>query len=222
MMPSRGDHRARQATHAAEHADGEHAADVLAPDRRFDRLDDDEEGSGERGRGDRDAEGDALDADRVGGEQPQRQLILGHRLDGATDEAVRQIELEAGDHQQGEHTGYQHAQGKIDDADSPARPDIRCLHIPVVDAKHQNQADFGDEQQAEKEGKAAQGLLSASLERKVVDLIDRHAQQVERRQRQTGDDDRVGARRDIQKIGDVGAEDDEGRVGDIDHVEHAK
>ena len=69
--PSRigADHGAGQAAQAAEHADREHAPDVFASDRGLDRLDDDQERTGQRRRGDRDAERDALDADRVGGHQ---------------------------------------------------------------------------------------------------------------------------------------------------------
>ncbi len=39
----RGDDGSGQAAHAAENADGEHAADIFAPDRRLDRLDDDQQ-----------------------------------------------------------------------------------------------------------------------------------------------------------------------------------
>src|SRR4051812_42887495 len=37
----RGDHHAGEAAEPAQHADGEHAADIFAADRRLDRLDDD-------------------------------------------------------------------------------------------------------------------------------------------------------------------------------------
>ena len=74
------DQGAGQASQAAEHADREHAADVLAPDRGLDRLDDDQQRAGERRGGDRDAERDALDADRIGRHQRSAQLILRHRM----------------------------------------------------------------------------------------------------------------------------------------------
>ena len=41
------DQRAGQAAEAAEHADREHAADIFAPDRRLDRLDDDQQRAGD-------------------------------------------------------------------------------------------------------------------------------------------------------------------------------
>src|SRR5919205_14561 len=55
----RAHERAREAPEAPEDADGEDAPDVVAPDRGLHRLDDDQERPGDRGRGDRDAEGDA-------------------------------------------------------------------------------------------------------------------------------------------------------------------
>ena len=61
-------------------------------------------------------------------------------------------------------------------------PDVGGLDVAVVDAEHQDQPDLGDEQQAEEEREAAQRLLAALLERLVIDLIDRGAERVERRQ----------------------------------------
>ena len=43
---------------------------------------------------DRNAEGDALDADRVDRHQPERELVLRHRHDGAADEAAGKHELQ--------------------------------------------------------------------------------------------------------------------------------
>ena len=180
----RRDQGAGQAAHAAEHADGEHAADILAPHRRLDRLDDDEASARQRRSADGNAEGDALDADRVDRQQSQRQLVLRHGHDGAAHEGSRQVELQGDDEQHGDHARHQHAQREIGKADAPGRPDIRRLHVAVVDAEHQDQRHLGDEQQAEEEGETAQRLLPAPLEGDVVDLIDRRTQQIERRQRE--------------------------------------
>jgi hypothetical protein len=106
-----GDHGSRQAAHAAEHADREYAADIFAADRRLDRLDDDEKRAGERGGRDRDAEGDALDADRVDRHQLQRELVLRHRHDRAADEGARQHQLQHRDQQQRHQARHQKRSG---------------------------------------------------------------------------------------------------------------
>ena len=54
-----------------------------------------------------------------------------------------------------------------------AGADIGGFDVAVVDAEHQDQRHFGDEQQAEEERQAAQRFLAALFERQVVDLIDR-------------------------------------------------
>ena len=54
-------------------------------------------------------------------------------------------------------------------------------------------------------------MLAAPLERDVVDLIDRDAQHVERRQQDDAGQDRVEPEHAVDDIGGVGAEDDEGR-----------
>ena len=102
------------------------------------------------------------------------------------------------------------------------RSDIAGLDIAVVDAENQDERDFGDEQQSEKESEAAQRFLPAFFKRHVVDLIDGVAEQVEDRQHDDAGHDRIDAELDIDEVGDVGAEDDESRVRDIDDVEHAE
>ena len=101
-------------------------------------------------------------------------------------------------------------------------PDVGGVHVAVVHAEHQDQHHLGDEQEAEEEGEPAQRLLAALLERQVEHLIDRLSQQIERRQHQDGREDRVEAERGVDDVGDVGADNDEGRVRDVDHVEHAE
>ncbi len=108
--------------------------------------------------------------------QPQRQLVLRHRHDGAADEGARQEELQRGEHHERDDARHQHAQRKIDEAEAPARPDIGRLDVAVVDAEHEDQHHLGDEQQAEEEGEPAQRFLAALLERLVVDLIDAGAE----------------------------------------------
>ncbi len=103
-----------------------------------------------------------------------------------------------------------------------AGPDIGCLDQAVVDAEHQHQRDLGDEQQAEEECEAAQCFIAASFEGDVVDLVDRGAEQIERRQREHGGQDRIHPQRRVGQVGDVGTEDDEGGMGNVDDVEHAE
>src|SRR5262249_23870921 len=71
-----GDERPRKAPHAAQHADREDAADIVAAHGGLHRLDDDEERAGDGGGGDGEREGDALDADGIGGKQAERQRVL--------------------------------------------------------------------------------------------------------------------------------------------------
>ena len=81
-------------------------------------------------------------------------------------------------HQQRHQARHQHAQRQVDEPEAERDVDIRCLHITIVDAEDEDQHDLGDEQQAEEERQAAQGLLAALLQRQVVDLIDRPAEPV--------------------------------------------
>ena len=138
-------------------------------------------------------EGDALDADRIDGHEPQRQLILRHRHDGAADEGAGQEQLQRSDQQQRHQAGHQHAQRQVDEAEMQRRPDIGRLDVAVVDAEDEDQHHFGDEQQAEEEREAAQRFLPALLERRVVDLIDAAAERIERRHHDQAGQDRVDA-----------------------------
>src|SRR5205807_5643060 len=154
--------------------------------------------------------------------QTQRQLILRDRHDGAADEGAREIELQAQHHQQRDEARDQHAQRQVDEGEAQRRPDVDRLDVAVIDAEHQDETDLGDEQQAEEERQPAQRFLAAPLERGVIDLIDRAAQHVERRQHDQADEDRVDAEIGVDDVGDVRAQDDERRVRDIDDVENAE
>src|SRR5580658_5052628 len=76
---------------------------------------------------------DAVDADRVHRHQPQRQLILRHRHDGAADESARQNRLQHGDEKERNHERHQDAQRDVENAEVPRRPDIGRLDVAVVD-----------------------------------------------------------------------------------------
>ena len=88
-------------------------------------------------------------------------------------------------HRHRDQERHQQPQRQVEQAEMQAGPDIGRLHRPVVDAEDQHQRDLGDEQQAEEERQAAQRLVVAPLEGDVVDLIDRHAEQVEGRQQRS-------------------------------------
>ena len=117
----------RQAVHAAEHADGEHAADVLAADGGLDRLDDDEEAPAS------DAVAmempKAMRLMRIGSTASSRsaELVLGDGHDGAADEGVREIELQADDKQNRDDAGHQHPEREIEEAEAPGRTDVDGL-----------------------------------------------------------------------------------------------
>ena len=211
-----------QAAESAEHADREHAADIFAADRGLDRLDDDQQRAGDRRGRDRDRERDALDLDRIGGHQLQRQLILRHRHDRAAKEGLGQEELQRADHKERNDAGHEHAQRNGEIAKAQGAIDVVRLHVTVIDAEHENEQHLGDEEQAEEESEAAQRFLSALLERHVIDLIDGGAERVEGRQHQDRGQDRIDAEALVHDIGDVGAEDDEGRMRDVDDVENAE
>src|SRR5712691_9586275 len=75
-------------SHAAQHAHGEREADVLASDRRLDRLDDDQERArNARGR-DREPEGELFHPDRIHAHQAQGELILRDREHRPPEESV--------------------------------------------------------------------------------------------------------------------------------------
>ena len=160
---------------------------------------------------------------RIGGaHQAQRKLVLRHRRDGAADERVRQEQLKRGEQRERSDARHQHAQREIHQAEMQARPDIRRLDVAIIDAEYEDQPHFGDEQQPEKEREAAQRFLAVPLEQLVIDLIDAGAQQIEHRQHDDADQDRIDPKIDIDDVGDVGAEDDEGGMGDVDDVEDAE
>src|SRR5262252_5747240 len=104
----------------------------------------------------------------------------------------------------------------------PGRPDVRRLYVAVVDAEIKNEHHFGDEQQAEEESEPAQRFLAAFLERHVVDLIDAGAKHIEGRYRQDADQDRIKPKADIDYVGNVGAENDESRMRNVDDVQDAE
>src|SRR5258705_2388502 len=81
----RCDQRAGNAAESAEHANGEDASDIFAPDRRLDRLNDDEQRARDRGGRDRNGESDALDPRRRRSHQLHPKLVLRHRHDGPAD-----------------------------------------------------------------------------------------------------------------------------------------
>src|SRR5262249_18365572 len=60
------------------------------------------------------------------------------------------------------------------------------------------------------------------LEDDVVDLIDGSTQRIEHRQKDDRRQDRIGAVTLVQDVDEIGAENDEGGMRDIDDVEHAK
>ena len=112
--------------------------------------------------------------------------------------------------------------GMAEVAEAQGAVDIVRLHVTVIDAEHENEQHLGDEEQAEEEGEAAQRFLSALFERDVIDLIDGGAERIEGRQHQDRGQDRIDAEPLVHDIGDVGAEDDESRMRDIDDVENAE
>ena len=135
---------------------------------------------------------------------------------------MRHEQLQPADHHQRDQAGHQQPQRQIDDAEMQAWPDIGRLDQPIVHAEHQHERDLGDEQQAEEEREAAQRFVAAPLEGDVVHLIDRRAEQIERRQRDHRRQDRIDAERRVGDVGDVGAQNDEGGMGDVDDVQHAE
>ena len=161
-----------KARHATEHADREDPADIVAADRRLDRLDDDQQRSGDRGGRDRDAKGDPFDPARIGRHQLQRQPVLRYRQDGAADECAPEKELQDREHQKRHEERDQHAQRQFDKAEMQAGADIGRLDKAVVDAEDQDQADLADKQQAEEEGETLNRFFAALLEGIVIDLVD--------------------------------------------------
>src|SRR6516164_7681880 len=216
-----GEH-AGEARHAAEHADRKDPPDVIAADRRLDRLDDDQQSAGHGGRRDRDAKGDALDTGGVRGHQLQGQPILRDRQDRPADKGAPEKELQHREHQQRDKTRDQHAQWQVDHAEMQGRTDIGRFDKAVVDAKDQDQGHFAYKQQAKEESEALNRLLAALLEGVEIDLVHRHADQKKYRRHDDADQDRIDAEIRIDQIGDKRPEHDKGRVGDVNDVEHAE
>jgi hypothetical protein len=92
----------------------------------------------------------------------------------------------------------------------------------VIDAEYHDQNDFGDEQQAEEKGQAAQCLGTGSLEKLVIGRVDQPSESEEDR----GDDNtrqyRIDAEGRIQNKRAKSRGDNKGRVGDVDRIEQAE
>ena len=102
------------------------------------------------------------------------------------------------------------------------RADIGRFHVAVIDAEIEHQCHFGDEQKAEEERQPAQRFLPALFERHVVDLVDAGAERVKGRQHDDAGEDRIEAEIVVHHVGGVRAENDEGRMRDVDDVEDAE
>src|SRR6266545_1156157 len=212
--------RPENRAHAAQHAHGEHQADEFAPDRRLHRLDHDEKGAGDAGGGDREGESELLDADGIHAHQAQRELVLGDREHGASEESVREKELDADDHDHGHEEGHDQAHREIDRAEPPGDVAVAAAHHPVVHAEDQDERDLGDEEYAEEERETAQRFLSAAFETDVIDPVQNHPQKKEQRGHRHRNDDRVKSEAVVDDVRDIRAQDDESRVRDVDDVEH--
>lgn len=77
------------------------------------------------------------------------QLVLRDRLDGAAQEAARQEYLQADHHRRRDQEGNQQAQGQVEQTQTKAGPDIPGFHQPIIHAEQQDQANLGNEEQAE-------------------------------------------------------------------------
>jgi len=100
--------------------------------------------------------------------------------------------------------------------------DIGGRDIAIVDPEAEDEHDLGDEQQSEEEGEAPQRFLPMAFEGRVIESIDERAQKVERRQHDDASQNRIEADPRIEQIGEIGSEDDEGGMRDIDDVEDAE
>src|SRR5262249_39325305 len=125
-------------------------------------------------------------------------------------------------HEEREHAGDQHAHRYRKSAETIRVIDVARVHITVVDSESQNQDHLGDEEQAKEERKPAQSLLVPLLKREVVDVIGGSAQRIECGQCHDGNDDGIDAVFGIENVGDIGADDDEARMGDVDDVQDAE
>ena len=102
------------------------------------------------------------------------------------------------------------------------RPDIRRLDKAVIDTKDEDQRHFSDEEKTEEESQTLDRFLASALERIIIDLVHSHADEKERRYHDDADQDRIDAEIGIDEISDKRPEHYEGRVRDIDDVEHAE
>src|SRR5207237_925479 len=121
-----------------------------------------------------------------------------------------------------EHAGNEQTERQIHDADMQGYANVGSLDVTKIDAEHQDQADLGDEKNAEEEGETAQRISATPFERQVIDLIDERAECIESRQHDNADDDRVDAQPLIDDVSNVGAENDEGGMRDVDDIEDAE
>ena len=112
--------------------------------------------------------------------------------------------------------------GKVDEADLPVHADVGRRHQPVVDAVDQDEHDLDDEHEAEEEREPAQRFLPGALEARVVDAVDDDPQHEEDGRHDDAGQHGIEAVPGAEQIGEVGADDDEGRVGDVDDVELAE
>src|SRR6476469_1596848 len=160
----RRNQRAGKAAETAKNANGKHASDIFAPDRWLDRLKDNKERTRYRRGRDRDAEGNALDANRVGGHQRQRALDLRYRKDRASGERAADEKLQCAKQRQRDQKRHQDAQREVDETEAQSRSDIGRLDVAVIDPESEDQHDLGNKQYAKEEGEATQRFGAALFE----------------------------------------------------------
>ena len=154
--------------------------------------------------------------------QLERELILRHSHDGAADEGAREHELQRRDHQERHQARYQNAQRNIEIADVPGWADIGRFDVAIINAEIEHQRHLGDEKKPEEKRQAAHRFLAAFFERNVINLIDAGTQRIECRCGDNRGEDRIEPEGGVDDVGDVGAEDNERRMGDVDDVENAE
>ena len=193
---------------------------MLPPYSRWiDRPDHDQHRAGQRVDRGGDAEGQLLDAHRIGAHQPQRALVLADRLDRAADERARKIQGQG--HGQHDRHGErrQHPVGNAVVAQLQAAADVARLDAALVHAETQDQPDLDDEREPEEECQPAHpGVGAAPLEGLVVEAVDQHAQHEEGRHQQHTGQDRIDAGA-CQQIGAVGAQHQQGGMRHVGNVE---
>ena len=122
----------------------------------------------------------------------------------------------------GDGEGHQHPERNPDPAEMEALADVARAHEAIVHPVHEHEAHLEDEHDAEEERQAAERLLAGALEGGVVDAVYHHADEEEGRRGEHADQHRVEPKPAVQDPGDVRADDDERRVGDVDDVELAE